>query len=274
MTDNNVIETFIANGGAGIQYFDPQGIRVAVIGKDQRTVSLEEFADAPVRIRTERTFDDLRGFVAYVNEYKQDNTVLFAGKERLEAVIDYHAKGAPAWGAHKVTFNLHRSDRWKLWLSNNQKWMEQRDFADFLDTGLNEISEPSASVILDIVKNFRATTKAEVDAEIRGGNSNFTYREEVRGGTTKKTDIEVPEIIMVSLAPFQGLQALNDQIEAEADKIPVYSFKTKIAWRLNEQNKPVFKVQILHVERAIEETLESLRLALVSLTDCKVYIGG
>lgn len=151
--------------------------------------------------------------------------------------------------------------------------MKQKDFADFLDSGLNEVVEAQHGGILSVVKDFRATIKAEAEAEITQGGTNFVYREEVKGGA-RKTDVLVPEYIGVEVAPFEGFGALNSLISDKALQVPVYAFRGKICWKLDEDNKPEFKVQLLHFENAVEQTLESLRTAMESLTGCKVYIGG
>lgn len=270
---NNVIETFLAQGGAGVQGFD-MGERAAIIGAGAQVVDLEKFQPSPIRIKVERKFDDLRGLVGYINDFKKPETVIFAGRERVEVVFDYHQPDSPQWGDHKISFAYQRSARWKIWEQNNNKWMTQKDFADFLDSGLNEVVESQHGGVLSVVKDFRATIKAEAEAEIAsGGGTNFVYRQEIKGGS-RKTDVLVPDYIGVEVAPFEGFGSLNSLISDTKKQVPIYAFRGKICWRLDDENKPQFKVQLLHFENAVEQTLESLRTALESLTGCKVYIGG
>lgn len=271
---NNVIETFLANGGGETSYPDTKQ-QVAVIGAGQSVVDLEKFRPTPDTIKVDRKFDDLRGFVGYINDFKSDETIIFAGRERIEVVFDYHSKDAPRWGNHKISFTYQRSARWKLWESKNNQWMKQRDFADFLDSGLNEVVEPQQGGILSVVKDFLATIKAEAIAEItEGGGTSFNYSEVTKGGSNKKTEVLVPESIGIQVAPFEGIGSLNSLIDDTGVQVPVFMFKGKICWRLDDENRPEFKVQLLHFESAVEETLEALRVAMQHLTGCKVYIGG
>lgn len=271
----NIIETFIQNGGADIKYPETTGL-VAVIGQNQRALDLEQYHDYPTRIRENREFDDLRGFVAYINDYKGGAAVAFANRDRVQVVFDYHSKDSPRWGNHTAVFNYRRSPRWALWEKKNNQWMNQEDFADFLDTGLNEISHPSQSQVLDIVKNFRATVNAEAISSIGQGGTHFEYRQTTKGGNVKTTDVEVPEYLTVQVSPFDGLQALNCMIEDGEKHIPVYQFRAKLNWRLKnkEAESPDFKFQLLNFENAVDETLESVRVALKELTGVTTYIGG
>lgn len=269
----NVIETFLDNGGAKPEWIKGLEAPAVIIGEKQRVESVAGYLPAPTRIKEAREFDDLRGYVAYINDFKTDTTAAFASRKRIETVFDYHGKEAPKWGSHKVTFNYRRSSRWDLWEKNNNKWMTQEVFADFLDSGLNEITKPAQSDVLDIVKNFRATVNAEAESSIGQGGTSFSYRQVTKGGSAKKTDVEVPEYFSVQVAPFEGLQNLNSLIADSNKQIPIYEFRAKCNWRLDD-NKPEFKIQLLNFETAVDETLESVRVAIKELTGVTTYIGG
>ncbi len=276
MSGENVIETFLQNGGGKIQNIAETLIPAVVIGKEQKIESLETFLENPIRIKEMRNFDDLRGFVGYINDYKTDTTIAFANRTRIQVVFDYHGKDAPHWGNHAIDFTYRRSNRWQLWERANNNWKGQEEFADFLDSGLNEIIEPSQSSVLDMVKSFRATVNAQTDSDITPDGTHFSYTQTVKGGT-KKTDLTIPEFLKVQVSPFDGLHVLNGLLTDEDKKIPTYDFKAKLSWRMKqsaEASKPDFKVQLLNFELAIDETLESVRSAIKELTGVTVYIGG
>jgi uncharacterized protein YfdQ (DUF2303 family) len=232
MTDN-VIETFLQNGGSQFQTIPNTARPAIVIGEKQKIESVEPYLAAPVAIREKRKFDDLRGFVEYAKAYKTDSTVAFASRERIQVVFDYHGVGEPKWCDHAIEFAYKRSHRWQLWERHNNQWKGQEDFADFLDSGLEEIVEPTQSVVLDIVKNFRATVNAEVESEIRPDGTHFSYRQTVKGGP-KKTDVTVPEFLTVRVSPFDGLHVLNGLIADEAKRVPTYDFRAKLSWRMKQ----------------------------------------
>ncbi|MEZ5691167.1 MAG: DUF2303 family protein [Rickettsiales bacterium] len=273
---SNVIETFLQNGGAQPYKIENGGIPAVIIGSGQKIENIERFLDSPVRIEETRQFDDLRGFIEYIKLFKTANTVAFASRERIQVIFDYHQKDSPKWCAHTIEFRYKRSIRWQLWERHNNQWMKQDVFADFLDTGLNEIITPSQSEVLEIVKDFRATINAEVDSEIGNSGTDFCYRQTIKGGT-KKTDISIPEYLQVQVAPFDGLHVLNPLIEDETKQIPTYSFRAKLSWRMQDSGaavKPDFKLNLLNFDSAIDETLEAVRAATYELTGVVTYIGG
>lgn len=272
---DNVIETFLQNGGAIAQKLETYKPAI-IIGEKQKLEITEHLLPAPIRIAEKRKFDDLRGFVGYVNDYKTPTTVAFASRERIQVVFDYHGKDTPQWGSHTIDFTYKRSQRWQLWDLNNNQWKSQEDFADFLDSGLEEITNPSQSSVLDMVKSFRATVNAQAESEITAEGTHFSYSQTVKG-SPRKTGLTIPEFITVQVSPFDGLNVLNGIISDESKRIPVYDFRAKLSWRMKQSadaSKPDFKVQLLNFDLAIDETLESVRAAIKELTGVTTYIGG
>ena len=274
MPENNVIETFLQNGGAAVQKLAGTATPAVVIGAQQKIESVEGLLGAPVRIKQNRKFDDLRGFVEYANAFKTEGTAAFASRERIQVVFDYHTPEKPQWGAHVIEFFYKRSTRWQLWEQHNNKWMSQEDFADFLDSGLEEITSPVQADVLELVKNFRSTVNAEAESQIGADGTHFSYRQTVRG-SAKKTDITIPEFLTVRVSPFNGLEVLNALIKDDMEKILTYAFRAKFSFRMKrDESKPDFKLQLLNFDQAIDETLESVRTAIKVLTGIQTYIGG
>ena len=71
----NVIQTFLQNGGAKPHNIEAASVPAIVIGEAQKLETYEHLLAAPVAIKESRKFDDLRGFVEYVNDYKGASTV-------------------------------------------------------------------------------------------------------------------------------------------------------------------------------------------------------
>lgn len=283
MTEKNILETFLENLSHGkVLTKNDKGCEnfrggVAVIDKSKEMIDLERFAENPSRIKRDMKFDDLRGFVDYVNDFKTDQTVIYAGRSGLVAVIDHSQKESPSWESHKINYTIQRSQRWKIWEEAHNRWMNQKDFADFLDTGLNEIVDPTQGEVLEMVKNFRATVNFEVNSEENPGGTNFTFSKKTTGGNIKSQSIEIPEYLKIQLQPFDNLTVINPRIETAEKKIPAFELRAKINWRINlshqDEQSLQFKIQILNFETAVDKTLESIRVAISELTGCKTYIG-
>lgn len=279
MTEN-ILETYIKNeGGVFVEKNEIANQGLLITGSAKQVIDLEKYRENPSSITGNLNFDDLRGFVEYVNDFKGDHTVIFAKKERITAVFDHSKKDSPKWGRHTATYEIKPSSRWSIWARAHNVWMTQKDFAEFLDTGLNEIVNPAHSTILSMVKNFRATVNHEVDSEDSAGGTSFTYRKVTKGGGNIKTEnVEIPDFLKVQLQPFENLSVINPKIEDESKKIPAYELTAKINWRvqgdISEGSQTIqFKIQILNIEKAIDETLEMIRGAMSILTGSKTYIG-
>lgn len=277
-TQNNILETFIANqSGFNLLLGEEHAPEVILAAENTKLIGLEKFAAAPKRICEEQSFSDLRGFIDYVNDFKGSNTVCFTGTSGIRAYFDYHGKDDPRWNDHIACFGIKKSNRWKIWEDAHNQWMPQKKFADFLDSGLNEIQLPSQSEILNLVKNFRATTSYELDSEATpGGGENLTYRKSTKSGTALKSEIILPEYITLALEPFENISVINSRLPDDL-QIPAYQLKAKISWmhQINgdESHQVGFKVQILNVENVINETMETIKNAVVELTKIKVYIA-
>lgn len=270
----NVLETFLENR-ADFQYVNKDIPDLIIADSSKQLHSIERFLPEPRTIEYNREFTDLRGFIDYVNDFKTDNTVCFAGAKQIEVIFNAHQKDKPSWQKHSVTYKINQSHRWQIWTQAHNQWKNQKNFAEFLDTGLNEIVSPKQSDILSLVKNFRATVSYEVDYQEVPGGTNFAYSKTVKG-MAKKENIEIPEYIEIALQPFDNLTVINSRLKPEL-KIPAYTLRAKINFRVeknpSDEQTVEFKIQILNFEDAVNETLESIRAVMGELTQVKTYIA-
>lgn len=276
MSEKNVIETFLEHSATHEVLLhdkaDDTKPLVIITGSGQ-IKSLEEYRDTPLQINAEQEFCDLRGFVDYVNDFKSDTTVCFTGAKEIRTIFDYHGKDQPRWGNHQAVFKIQISRRWKIWEQAHNQWMPQKQFADFLDSGLNEIIDPSQAQILTLVQNFRATTSYEYDSENSAGREELRYRKIVQGGSSKSETITLPDYVTLALQPFENIEVLNGRLDEEF-QIPAYELKAKINWQVDTNGTGLmFKVQILNVENVVNQTLEIIKNAVDKLTKVKTYIG-
>lgn len=130
----------------------------ALIFKD-RIESIPKEVFDPYRAAPERRTGTARmtrldSFIAHVNRFKDNDSVIFARDDRtrpaLTAVIDYHyavnVSGSdlslPAtarFGEHRTTFEFPLSDEWQAWAQNNAKPMSMTDFAQFLEDRIVDV---------------------------------------------------------------------------------------------------------------------------------------
>ncbi len=283
MENKNVIQTYLENN-VQVKEIEVHDMvhRVLITPENKQIIDLEKYQVQPNRVRETVSFNDLRGFIDYVNEFKTPNTICFAGSSEIRVVFDYHENKdnvtTPHWGSHSAVFKMRTSNRWDLWTAIHNQWMLQKKFTDFLDSGLNEIIAPTQAEILQLVSSFRATTTYELDTlATPGGGQNIGFRKITKGSDTLKSEIQLPEYITLALQPYENLSVINDRLKDTDLEIPAYELKAKISWQADfadeEKPKLAFKIQILNVENVVNKTLEAVKQAVVHLTEVKTFIA-
>lgn len=272
----NILETFVEHQQMQIlQTTDIQDPSLLLAHGSQQVIDLERYLPAPRRIRINNKFDDLRGIIDYTKDFATERTRAFISNEKITVIFDYHTKEDPAHCSHTAYFCLSESARWKLWSSINNQWIEQKKFADFLDSGLEEIADPNQATILDMVKNFRATNSYEFDSQTTEfGGSSLTYRKILKTGTTNTEQVQIPDRLKINLQPFENVNLINDRITDDNKKIPVYQFQALLKWIYDEDSgKVFFKLQIINIENAFDETLQKVLGAFQDLSQVKCYLS-
>lgn len=240
-----------------------QGIKAdtAVISnKDSKLHDLEFLLDNPRRITEDRSFDDIRGFIAYTNDYKKSNTAAFIGKEEIKVVIDYHTKDSAEWCSHAVDFQLVVSDYLKPWLATEAKSMDQREFMQFLMLNSLVIASPSHSEVLTFTKELKVIKASQTDSRVGNGEYeiNFTESSTVLSAGAKK--VEIIEDIVIKPQIYKGIELtgeFNIKIFVVADGAKVY-----------------FRFHIVNKEQVLDKIAEQLQTKLQKdLEGVKIYIG-
>jgi uncharacterized protein YfdQ (DUF2303 family) len=115
----------------------------------------DQYRDKPKHRRGTAVLLSLDSFIAHVNRFKDDDSVVFANNDRakpsLTAVLDYNKAGAaadPRFGAHRSAFAFPLDDAWKAWVGASGKTMEMNEFAVFLENRIIDVM-PTAAVALN-----------------------------------------------------------------------------------------------------------------------------
>lgn len=182
-------------------------IPYAVIPEGSKVEDLERLLPVPARTRAAVTAKSAETFAAYVKAFALPATVVFGDQERFQLVgiIDYHAKDAPAFREHRVTYSAPRSLEWKTWRGSNGKTMAQADFARFIEDNVVDIRDPAGAEVLEVSRGLQAKKSVEFASAIRlaDGSQQFTYAETI-AGTTSKGTMQVPEEFTLGIPVFLG----------------------------------------------------------------------
>lgn len=163
---------------------------------------------------------DVASFAAYLAKHGIEATELWGSRDRgtVRAVINAHdgdpsgegpvgdfdddgQPGPAGWGDHTVTLQLRHSDDWNDWTLNNGQWLNQVDFAEFVEDHLPNFGSPTGAEALELAQSFRATQKVEFGAtKHAGGATTLSYVESTDAkASTKKGEIAFPDKITLGI---------------------------------------------------------------------------
>ena len=112
----------------------------------------DEYRDAPAKRKGSANLCDVASLIAHVNRFKDVDSVVFADTNRakpsITAVLDYHragSDGAPRFGLHRSHYAFPVSDEWTAWTKAHGAEMGQASFAEFIETHMVDVVEPTAA---------------------------------------------------------------------------------------------------------------------------------
>jgi len=127
---------------------------------------IDQYRKTPERREGVAIVRDIESFIAHVNRFKNEHSVLFADPDAkspvLQAVLDYHEKGAngtPRFGKHRTRYAFPLSDQWVAWTCLNEKPMAQASFAAFIEDRIMDVADPGNAG--DGLRQFAALIGAE-----------------------------------------------------------------------------------------------------------------
>lgn len=151
------LEVALKLHGAHIIELIPQGPRVAALPNAKGGIELhslkkliDEYADRPDRKEGTATLTSITSFIAFLNRHKDSSSAVFANtgdSPSLTAIFDYHElKGGNSLARfcqHKAHYSFPLSKEWLAWKAKNERWLEQADFAAFLEDRIADVADPS-----------------------------------------------------------------------------------------------------------------------------------
>jgi uncharacterized protein YfdQ (DUF2303 family) len=173
-------------------------------------IDTDQYAAAPRHTTASRVVTDAASFVAYVNRHKIPGTEIYAhtNTSTVVAVIDSHegTDSLPGWQKHTLRLTLEKSKPWLAWERVDGKYLEQEDFANFLDDQWSDVIDPAPAVLVDIATTFHAKTNVDFAGAVRldSGDVKLSFEEKTTAKAGQKGDIEIPKKIQLALRPYVG----------------------------------------------------------------------
>jgi uncharacterized protein YfdQ (DUF2303 family) len=239
------------------------GIPFVVIPRSYDAVALECMLLNPVITRARPRLETLASLIAYVESFKGNDTAIFAHPVTgtVEAIIDYHAtKGKAAWREHRAIYGPKHSVEWERWKSQDDKWQDQRAFAEFIENNVQDIIKPAGAQMLEMASTLEAKITAEFKSGVRldNGTSKLTFNTDTATKAGEKGDLIIPDKFELALKPFLGGAAF-----------PVIArFRYKI-----DAGTLKLKYQLVNPHLVIESAVEHMIQLVATGTGIKPFHG-
>jgi uncharacterized protein YfdQ (DUF2303 family) len=215
-------------------------------------------------IHQSAAFHDADSFIAYVNAFKTATTQLFAapgflnnGSAVISAALDYHAKDKPGRGTHNAAYSPRYSEQWTRWQKACAHPMKQVEFAEFIEEVRNDIREPSAAQLLDIVRTFKANKAVEFDTLVYqpDGGVKLNYSEKV---TQSGSSGVLPEVMKIGIPVYY--------------RDGLYEIAVFVRFKVSG-GSVVFQLKLDRADVIEEEAFKLLAAKVEKDTSVKAYLG-
>lgn len=187
------------------QYAEDEGKPFVILRHDQKVEDLERLLLFPSRKTGNPTFTRAESFCRYATEHKDDGSRIYLNGTAFIAVLDHHAKD-PRWGQHRATYAAKLSSQWLLWTGQDKKKVNQKDFGLLIEDNLKDITAPVSAELLEMVRQFEATSTVEFRSAERGDNGNFalSYVQTTQSRVGQKGEVELPKGFTLTIPVFEG----------------------------------------------------------------------
>lgn len=228
-----------------------------VVPKGYILQSVEHLRDEPKRIVETISLSTKDSFIGYVNNFKGEKTSIMAdvNLQKITASIDYHRRDTPSRSTHKAIYECSKSRQFESWLSKNDSWLSQIDFANFVEDNIAHLRNPAGAAMLELITKFNQTKKSAFSSNVRLNNGmvQLSYSED-----EDKGNFEMPEMFVLAIPIFQNGVT--------------YSVNARIRTDIREQ-KLFFKYKLVdsqsYVEQAFTEVCNEL---IAQLSDIPFYL--
>jgi len=185
-----------------------------IIKPDGGAFSVEHLLLNPLNKRAVVALADHGSFIAYVNRFKDADSIVFAdlGNRGFAAVLDYHKanNGAPEGarrGQHRAALSCATTLDWNAWVAQDKKTMSQVDFARFIEDHIPNIASPDGASLLEMCLTLEAKKDVAFRSSVRlqDGQHQLRYEETIEGKTGAQSGtLAIPNAFVLGIEPFAG----------------------------------------------------------------------
>lgn len=259
----------------------PPGCAPRLIWQDKTITNLEGALPRPSAKRGHAQLVDPQSFAAYVRDHMTFGTVLTGDANEsgghFRALLDHHVPttaandaNKPGWTEHRATMKLQPTPEWARWMAVNDRELEQRAFAEFLEDNAVDIVVPEGEAgtvfptqqaLMSVASTLQIKTDVKFASALRlqNGQVQLGYVENIQGGHGSEGSLPVPERFAIAVAPFRGT--------------PKYIVTCRLRYR-GTGGRAAFKVIIERPHKIVESAFNDLKAKIEELVGLRVLVGG
>lgn len=258
---NSVAELLTAGRALGAPIDAANGAQHMVVPKGYSIHELVESDKPPVRAKSRVLFEELASFCEYFNRFKNENSVIFASQENVEisAFIDYHAPKADAGHRdHRLDYKAPVSLEWQRWSDIDGEFMDQVNFAHFIEENMADIREPAGADILEIATSLQAKRNVSFKSvkRLQDGTQEYEYTETINDVQTKG-GLRIPEKFVLGIPVFFGGEP--------------YKIEALLRYRISQHGALTFKIDLHRKEYIKQDAFKGLTKEAAEKCETFVY---
>jgi uncharacterized protein YfdQ (DUF2303 family) len=222
--------------------------------------------DAPRRKQGELLVGDLDSLMAYVEKHKELGTLMVivwdAATLVVRCIIDHHEATDAGWRCHAVIAKLKATPEWLAWTKADRTEMGQKQFAEWLEDHLQDVRDPDAATLMEVVTTLEATAGAAFrgSVRLRSGDREFAYKHTTDAKAGQEGTLVIPKALMLEMPVLLGLQ-------------PV-SINARFKYRLTAEGL-MLRYEIERREQLLQATQDHARALLAAkFADVPVLLGA
>jgi len=231
-------------------------------GATREVLDLEGYLPHPHRSTGTAKFTQAESFEFYYGRHGGHDTYLWASQndQTVTAVFDDDTETEAGWRQHRAVLVLEKTPEWVFWTGQDKQSMEQERFAEHIQDGLPQITEPAAASVLELVSDLRVTIKSTFDSStnLKSGARTLKLTEEHNTGGGKTKTVDVPDLVTLAVAPWVGAAA--------------FEIKARLRYRV-QQGQLLWRYELVEPHVQLREAFRQVCDGIAAATEATVLHG-
>ncbi len=180
-------------------------------GYEVQDVSHLHARPRPPRTKASTQHEVAQSLALYANRFAiPDTSVVYVSDQArsITLVVDHHEPGheGPRWRDHQAWFRARLSDRYVPWKTIQGKFVQQEEFANWIEDHLEDIIFPEAASVLEVIETMQATIGGRFRKILKrdSGTATLQYDEQVDVSAGTAGILAVPRRIKIAVPIFEG----------------------------------------------------------------------